>query len=123
MMGPLPSAHHALGAMEDKECMPLQRKVPRAAFETSRYSIRTEDLDKGGKVFEQHEGRDSTSRVATFLIEQWWGRPADMVDAITVVLLTWNATDTACLISIVWRVFWWHSGIFYPISAIETLLR
>jgi len=30
-------------------------------------------------------------RVTTFLLEHWWGRHADMVDALTVLLLTENA--------------------------------
>ncbi len=30
-------------------------------------------------------------RVAAFLLNEWWGRHADMVDALTVLLLTWNA--------------------------------
>jgi len=29
-------------------------------------------------------------RVATFLVNQWWGKPADMADAIGVLMLTWN---------------------------------
>jgi hypothetical protein len=71
--------------------MDLQRKGPRANIATTRYLIRIIDLEKGCRAFERHEGRDSMYRVATFLLEQWWGRHADMVDALTVLLLTWNA--------------------------------
>jgi len=71
--------------------MDLQRKGPRANIATTRYLIRIADLEKGCRAFERHEGRDSMYRVATFLLEQWWGRHADMVDALTVLLLTWNA--------------------------------
>jgi hypothetical protein len=58
---------------------------------TTRCSIRIAELEKGCRAFERHEGRDSIDRVGTFLLEQWWGRQAEMVDALTVLLLAWNA--------------------------------
>ena len=71
--------------------MNLQRKGPQVPVATTRYLIRVADLEKGCRTFERHEGRGSMYRVGTFLLEKWWGRPADMVDALTVLLLTWNA--------------------------------
>jgi len=72
--------------------MNLHRRSSPSTIATTRYLIRVADLEKGCKTFERHEGRDSTYRVATFLLEHWWGRHADMVDALTVLLLAGNAT-------------------------------
>lgn len=41
-------------------------------------------------AFERHEQRDAMYKVATLLMTQAWGRPADMADALGVLLLTWN---------------------------------
>ena len=54
-------------------------------------NITIDDLKKGCRAFEVNEGRDSMYRVATFLLAKWWGRYAEMVDALTVLLLTWNS--------------------------------
>ncbi len=48
------------------------------------------DLKRGAAAFKQWEGRDSMYRVATFLLDRWWGRHAEMTDALMVLLLTWN---------------------------------
>lgn len=48
------------------------------------------DLKRGAAAFKQREGRDSMYRVATFLLDRWWGLHAEMTDALTVLLLTWN---------------------------------
>jgi hypothetical protein len=48
------------------------------------------DLERGAAAFKRWEGRDSMYRVATFLLDRWWGRHAEMADALTVLLLTWN---------------------------------
>ena len=53
--------------------------------------INVDDLDKGNRAFEEFEGRDSMYRVTTFLLDLWWGQYAEMVDALTVLLLTWNS--------------------------------
>lgn len=71
--------------------MDTQRKGSRTSLATTRYSIRTDELEEGCRAFERHEGRDSMYRVASFLLEHWWGRHQEMVDALTVLLLTWNA--------------------------------
>lgn len=44
----------------------------------------------GCKKFEENEYRDSMYKVATFLLSYFWGKPAEMADALGVLLLTWN---------------------------------
>jgi len=44
----------------------------------------------GVEQFERHEKRDAMYRVATFLVENYWGKPREMADALGVLLLTWN---------------------------------
>lgn len=41
-------------------------------------------------AFRKHEQRDAMYKVASFLIDHFWGRPVEMVDALGVLLLTWN---------------------------------
>ncbi|HTE86487.1 MAG TPA: hypothetical protein VK821_17340 [Dehalococcoidia bacterium] len=57
-----------------------------------RLDLTPESLSRGCELFEQNEGRDSMYRVATYLLGEgvWWGRCAEMADALTVLLLTWN---------------------------------
>ena len=45
----------------------------------------------GSRQFEAEEPRDSMYRVARFLIEEWWADDAKLVDALSVLLLTWNS--------------------------------
>jgi hypothetical protein len=71
--------------------MTLRQKTYQPFSGASRYSIPPDELEKGCNLFERSEGRDSVYRVATFLLEQWWGRPAEMADALIVMLLAWNA--------------------------------
>ena len=47
-------------------------------------------LGAAAKAFRKYEGRDSMYRVATFLLREWWGQHEKMVDALAVLLLTWN---------------------------------
>lgn len=44
----------------------------------------------GCKEFEIHEKRDSMYKVATFLLEHFWGKTENMADGLGVLLLTWN---------------------------------
>lgn len=44
----------------------------------------------GYEQYEIHEKRDSMYKVATFLVNHFWGQPADMADGLGVLLLTWN---------------------------------
>jgi hypothetical protein len=48
------------------------------------------ELINGCAEFKKHEARDSMYRVATFLIDHFWGKPHEMSDALGVLLLTWN---------------------------------
>ena len=45
---------------------------------------------RGVREFEKRERREAMYRVATFLIEHFWGKPAGMADGLGVLLLTWN---------------------------------
>ena len=48
------------------------------------------NLKKGYLAFQMHEKRDSMYRIATFLLDHFWGKPLDMADSLGVLLLTWN---------------------------------
>jgi len=45
---------------------------------------------KGCEEFEKHETRDAMYKVATFLVQHFWGKPSDMTNGLGVLLLTWN---------------------------------
>jgi len=49
-----------------------------------------EEFLRGCAEFENHERRDAMYKVASYLIENFWGKSADMSDALGVLLLTWN---------------------------------
>jgi len=49
-----------------------------------------EEFVQGYQQYEDHEKRDSMYKVATFLVNHFWGRPIDMADGLGVLLLTWN---------------------------------
>lgn len=53
-------------------------------------SISLSDLEAECHAFEEWEARDSMYRVSTFLVREWWGDPAKLVDALSVLLLIWN---------------------------------
>ena len=44
----------------------------------------------GYRAFQTREPRDAMYRIATFLVEHFWGQPRDMADGLGVLLLTWN---------------------------------
>ena len=48
------------------------------------------EVRRGSQAFRSHERRSAMYKVATFLIDHFWGAPADMADALGVLLLTWN---------------------------------
>ena len=53
--------------------------------------VPTEDeFREGFQTFRTHEERDAMYKVATYLLEDFWGQPADMADGLGVLLLTWN---------------------------------
>lgn len=52
--------------------------------------LTTDDVVRGAAAFQAHETRDAMYKVATFLVDHFWAHPADMADALGVLLLTWN---------------------------------
>jgi hypothetical protein len=44
----------------------------------------------GYRAFEKREARQAMYKIATFLIDHFWGRAAEMSDSLGVLLLTWN---------------------------------
>jgi hypothetical protein len=48
------------------------------------------EFSKGIKEYERHEKRDAMYKIATFLLDHFWGQPSDMADSLGVLLLTWN---------------------------------
>ena len=44
----------------------------------------------GSDAFRAHEKRDAIYKVSRFLVDHFWGRPAEMADALGVLLLVWN---------------------------------
>ena len=53
--------------------------------------ISLQDLERECRVYEAREPRDSMYRVSRFLVQQWWGDGPKLADALSVLLLTWNA--------------------------------
>ena len=49
-----------------------------------------EEFIIGVNEYESREPREAMYRIATFLVEHFWGDPADMADSIGVLLMTWN---------------------------------
>ena len=48
------------------------------------------EFARGYQAFQTREPRDAMYRIATFLVEHFWGQPRDMADGLGVLLLTWN---------------------------------
>jgi len=49
-----------------------------------------EEFNSGCMAYERNEQRDSMYKVSTFLLQNYWGQPGDMADALGVLLSTWN---------------------------------
>lgn len=49
-----------------------------------------EEFLRGCEAFEKHEKRDAMYKVATFLVDYFWGNPSKMANGLGVLLLTWN---------------------------------
>jgi len=49
-----------------------------------------QEFRNGYEEYEKHEKRDAMYKIATFLVDHFWGQPSDMADALGVLLLTWN---------------------------------
>lgn len=56
----------------------------------TQYPVEPQEIERGSNVFREHEKRDAMYKVATFLVEHFWGKPLEMADALGVLLLTWN---------------------------------
>jgi hypothetical protein len=52
--------------------------------------LKYNQLVSGSKAFVENERRDAMYKVSTYLINQFWGKPEDITDALGVLLLTWN---------------------------------
>jgi hypothetical protein len=53
-------------------------------------AVSLSELESECRAFEEWEPRDTMYRVSTFLVGEWWGDPAKLVGALSVLLLTWN---------------------------------
>lgn len=49
-----------------------------------------DEFVRGSLEFQKHEPRGAMYKIATFVLDQFWGQPADMADGLGVLLLTWN---------------------------------
>jgi hypothetical protein len=52
--------------------------------------LTADQLARGCEEFQAREKRDAIYKTATFLVDYYWGRPAEMADGLGVLLLTWN---------------------------------
>lgn len=50
----------------------------------------TDEIRRGYLAYQEHDKRDAMYKVTSFLVDYFWGSPADMADAIGVLLLTWS---------------------------------
>jgi hypothetical protein len=48
------------------------------------------EIRRGSLEFQKHERRGAMYKVASFLVEYYWGNPEDMANALGILLLTWN---------------------------------
>lgn len=52
--------------------------------------ITYQELLQGSKVFVSNEERDAVYKVATYIVNKFWGNPRDTTDGLGVFLLSWN---------------------------------
>jgi len=80
--------------LSDEEFAKAAKKYSLGAYLRRRpvtaMSISLSELETQCRAFEKVEPRDSIYRVSTFLVREWWGDPAKLVDALSVLLLIWN---------------------------------
>jgi hypothetical protein len=53
--------------------------------------ITVSDMEREWRAYEAQEPRDSMYRVSRFLVQEWWKDTPKLADALSVLLLTWNA--------------------------------
>src|SRR6266849_3241798 len=68
----------------------LEGFLRRHPFTATVVSLSELEIECRACAFEEWEPRDSMYRVSTFLVREWWGDPARLVDALSVLLLIWN---------------------------------
>ena len=56
----------------------------------TKYLVDPKTVLAGSNAFRAHEKRDAIYKVSTFLVENFWGDPPQMADALGVLLLIWN---------------------------------
>jgi hypothetical protein len=49
-----------------------------------------EEFRRGYQEFQRREKGDAMYKIASFLADHFWGKPAEMADGLGVLLLTWN---------------------------------
>lgn len=49
-----------------------------------------DEFRRGYLAFRENERRDAMYKTATFLVQHFWGKPAEIADSLGVLLLTWN---------------------------------
>ena len=69
--------------MSSKDAMIRMKKI-------NMENIDYQELFRGSSDFVKKEKRDAMYKVATFLVNHFWYRPADIADGIGVLLLVWN---------------------------------
>jgi hypothetical protein len=63
----------------------------RSASKEKPMSVPTpEEFKRGYTAFREKERRDAMYKTATFLVQHFWGNPAEIADGLGVLLLTWN---------------------------------
>jgi hypothetical protein len=48
------------------------------------------EFERGHREYERRESRDAMYKTASFLVNHFWGHPAEIADSLGVLLLTWN---------------------------------
>lgn len=56
----------------------------------SQNPISPQNLEEGCLAFQRWERRDAMYKVATFLVEHFWGKPTQVAEGLGVLLLVWN---------------------------------
>ena len=62
----------------------------RAEKARAEFPVAPKKIQAGSEAFRSFENRDAMYKVATFLVDHYWGKPTEMADALGVLLLTWN---------------------------------
>lgn len=66
------------------------RKQRSSSKQKSMSAPTPEEFKHGYLTFREKERRDAMYKTATFLVQHFWGNPAEIADGLGVLLLTWN---------------------------------